>query len=78
MKESQFQTFLAFPELLISLKALAPLSKASGSNPADVVLGLSFLIRFGSVAGGFSGSEADCGGGGEEVENGLKLKVPSA
>lgn len=59
---------------MISLKALAPLSRASGSNPAAVVLGLSFLTLVGSslLAGGCPAGPA-CGEGeppvaGEEEE----------
>ena len=56
--KAKFQTFLALLELLISLNALAPLSSASGSNPADVVLGLSFR-----TLGGAGGSDSAAGGG---------------
>lgn len=83
--QAKFQTFLAWLELLISLNALAPLSSASGSNPADVVLGLSFRtldeaggsdsLLAGAAGGGLDGR--DCPEG-EEEENGENLKGPSA
>lgn len=87
------KTFLAFEEALISRRALAPRSRASGSNPAEVVLGLSFRTLGGEAEASFPGGSGggDCLPGGEglgeaggappgeggEVENGLKLKGPS-
>lgn len=66
-------------ELAISLTALAPLSNASGSNPAEVVLGLSLRTR-GGAGVSFCGGESPAGvgdgdGEGEGAEeNGEKLK----
>ena len=37
--EHKAETFLPWGEVEISLRALTPLSRASGSNPAEVVLG---------------------------------------
>lgn len=85
------ETFLALEELVISLRALAPRSRASGSKPVDEVLGLSLR-----TLGGGTTLPADCeeleGTGWEEEEEaeadwgafeggeekGEKLKGPSA
>lgn len=38
-----YDTFLAYDEAEICLRALRPFSRGSGSNPEEVVLGLSLL-----------------------------------
>ena len=75
---------MACEEVVISLRALAPRSSASGSNPEEEVLGLS-LRGFGAEGSGLEAGEEDCGAGegrgrlaGGEEEKGGKLKGPSA
>lgn len=82
--ELDHHTFLPCDELLISRKALAPRSRASGSKPAAVVRGLSLRTRASSLGGataraGGAAGEPDTGAGGaaeEGKENGVNLKGP--
>lgn len=64
---SRHATFLACGELLIFRNALAPRSRASGSNPAAVVRGLSLRTRAtsagGTSAAGGPGAADVCAGG---------------
>lgn len=61
---------------MISFKALAPRSSASGSNPAEVVLGLSFRT-FGGGGGDSSLAAGEAAGDAAGEAEG-KVKGPSA
>lgn len=65
-------TFLPWGEVAISCRVLAPLTRGSGSNPAEVVLGL--LFRNLGGGGGVSGSSE----GGGESEKAWWLEKPDA